>query len=101
MLHERYIVNPGQACAYKVGQLKILQLREKAKQDLGSKFNLKDFHNVVLQNGAMPLQILEQQVERYVRTKNQTQSKSSLGRDESRPHKPYKQVGATFMAPVF
>ncbi|MCI0415807.1 DUF885 domain-containing protein [bacterium] len=67
---ERYIVAPGQACAYKVGQLKILQLREKAKQTLGNKFNIKDFHNVVLKNGAMPLQILEQQVDRYIQSKS-------------------------------
>lgn len=67
---ERYIVAPGQACAYKVGQLKILQLRENAKQELGSKFNIKDFHNVVLKNGAMPLQILEQQVDRYIKNKS-------------------------------
>ena len=66
---ERYIVSPGQACAYKVGQLKILELREKAKQELGDRFNIKDFHNVVLKNGAMPLQILEQQVDRYIQSK--------------------------------
>jgi uncharacterized protein (DUF885 family) len=65
---ERYIVSPGQACAYKVGQLKILQLREMAKQKLGSKFNIKQFHNVVLQNGAMPLEILEQQVNNYIKS---------------------------------
>jgi uncharacterized protein (DUF885 family) len=66
---ERYIVSPGQACAYKVGQLKILELREKAKKELGSKFDIKDFHDVVLKNGAMPLQILEQQVDRYIQNK--------------------------------
>lgn len=66
---ERYIVSPGQACAYKVGQLKILELREKAKKELGSKFDIKDFHDVVLKNGAMPLQILEQQVDRYIQGK--------------------------------
>jgi uncharacterized protein (DUF885 family) len=66
---ERYIVSPGQACAYKVGQLKILQLREKAKKELGDDFNIKEFHNVVLKNGAMPMQILEQQVDRYIQSK--------------------------------
>ena len=45
---ERYIVMPGQACAYKIGMLKILELREKAKQELGNKFDLRKFHNVVL-----------------------------------------------------
>jgi uncharacterized protein (DUF885 family) len=66
---ERYIVDPGQACAYKVGQLKILELRDKAKKELGNQFNLKDFHDVVLQNGAMPLEILQQQVDNYIATK--------------------------------
>jgi len=66
---ERYIVSPGQACAYKVGQLKILELREKAKRELGDRFNIKDFHDVVLKNGAMPLEILEQQVDRYIQSK--------------------------------
>jgi uncharacterized protein (DUF885 family) len=47
---ERYMGNPGQACAYKVGQLKILELRERAKAALGPKFDLKDFHAVVLEN---------------------------------------------------
>jgi uncharacterized protein (DUF885 family) len=66
---ERYIVMPGQACAYKIGMLKILELREKAKQQLGNKFDIKDFHNVVLKNGAMPLSILEQVVEQYIQSK--------------------------------
>jgi uncharacterized protein (DUF885 family) len=63
---ERYIVSPGQACAYKVGQLKILELRERAKQKMGSRFSLKEFHNIVLQNGSMPLEILERQIEKYI-----------------------------------
>ena len=63
---ERYIVNPGQACAYKVGQLKILELRERALDELGDAFEIKEFHNVVLRNGAMPLSLLEEQVERWI-----------------------------------
>jgi uncharacterized protein (DUF885 family) len=63
---ERYIVNPGQACAYKVGELKILELRSRALESLGEDFDLKQFHNVLLTNGAMPLNILEQQVDRYI-----------------------------------
>ncbi len=63
---ERYIVNPGQACAYMVGQLKILALREQARQQLGDAFDLREFHNVVLGNGAVPLGILEQLVDRWV-----------------------------------
>jgi uncharacterized protein (DUF885 family) len=56
---ERYFVNPGQALAYKAGMLKILALRENAKQQLGDKFDLKQFHNEVLVHGALPLTILE------------------------------------------
>lgn len=70
---ERYIVMPGQATAYKVGMMKILELREKAKLALGDKFNLRDFHDVVLKNGAVPLDILEQIVNRYIaETKSKT-----------------------------
>ncbi|WP_198782877.1 DUF885 domain-containing protein [Shewanella putrefaciens] len=70
---ERYIVMPGQATAYKVGMMKILELREKAKSALGDKFNLRDFHDVVLKNGAVPLDILEKLVDRYIaETKSKT-----------------------------
>jgi uncharacterized protein (DUF885 family) len=63
---ERYMALPGQACAYKVGQLKILELREKARAALGPKFDLKDFHTVVLENGAVPLTVLEQLVYAWI-----------------------------------
>ena len=66
---ERYIVMPGQACAYKIGMLKILELRERARQQLGPKFDLRDFHDVVLKNGALPLEILEQVVNEYIAAK--------------------------------
>ncbi|MGI2126266.1 DUF885 domain-containing protein [Shewanella oncorhynchi] len=66
---ERYIVMPGQATAYKVGMMKILELREKAKLALGDKFDLRDFHDVVLKNGAVPLDILETLVDRYIADK--------------------------------
>jgi uncharacterized protein (DUF885 family) len=59
---ERYLVNPGQALAYKTGMLKILELREKMKQKLGDKFDLKEFHNQVLAAGPMPLPVLEKRV---------------------------------------
>ncbi len=65
---ERYIVMPGQACAYKIGMIKILELREKAKQELGNTFDLREFHNVVLKNGAVPLHILEDIVDDYIKT---------------------------------
>ena len=67
---ERYMGQPGQACAYKIGQLKILELRERAKAELGPRFNIKDFHAVVLENGAVPLTILERLVLEWIaRTK--------------------------------
>lgn len=63
---ERYIVMPGQACAYKIGMLKMLELREKAQKALGEKFSLPAFHDVVLKNGSMPLNILERVVDEYI-----------------------------------
>ncbi|RYY20655.1 MAG: DUF885 domain-containing protein [Cytophagaceae bacterium] len=66
---ERYIVMPGQACAYKIGMLKIVELRERARQQLGSNFDLRDFHDVVLRNGALPLEVLERVVNDYIAAK--------------------------------
>jgi uncharacterized protein (DUF885 family) len=66
---ERYINNPGQATSYKIGQLKILELRERAKRELGDRFDIRDFHAVVLENGPLPLDILEQQVDAYIAAK--------------------------------
>lgn len=63
---ERYMALPGQACAYKVGELKILELREKAKAALGDKFDIRDFHAVVLENGGVPLTLLEQLVDEWI-----------------------------------
>lgn len=63
---ERYIVMPGQACAYMIGMLKILELREKVKTALSDNFDLKAFHNVILRNGALPLELLERVVDRYI-----------------------------------
>jgi uncharacterized protein (DUF885 family) len=65
----RYIVLPSQATAYKIGMLKILELREKAKKELGSKFDLRQFHEVLLTNGAVPLDMLEQLVDRWIKSK--------------------------------
>lgn len=68
---ERYINNPGQATSYMVGQIKILELRERAERELGDKFDIRDFHAAVLENGAMPLDILDAQVSAYIaRTKS-------------------------------
>jgi uncharacterized protein (DUF885 family) len=66
---ERYIDNPGQALSYKIGMLKILELREKAKTELGAKFDIRDFHDVVLKNGAVPLPVLESLVNDYITAK--------------------------------
>ncbi|MCF6288452.1 MAG: DUF885 domain-containing protein [Proteobacteria bacterium] len=63
---ERYIVWPGQALAYKVGMIKILELREKAKNQLGDKFDIRDFHTHVLRNGSLPLTMLEEQIDAYI-----------------------------------
>lgn len=65
----RYVVWPGQATAYKIGMLKILELRQRAMDQLGDRFDLKEFHNVVLGNGSMPLEILEQVVDDYIAAK--------------------------------
>lgn len=63
---ERYIVAPGQACAYKVGQLEILALRQRAMDRLGPNFDLKKFHNVVLTHGSLPLTLLERVVDDWI-----------------------------------
>ena len=63
---ERHIVMPGQATAYKIGMNKILELREKAKSELGDKFDIREFHDVVLSRGPVPLNILEQFVNDYI-----------------------------------
>jgi len=69
---ERYIVWPGQACGYMVGQLKILELRRKAQERLGDRFDIREFHNVILTNGALPLSILERVVDAWLDSKTQT-----------------------------
>ena len=63
---ERYIANPGQALAYKVGQLTILRLKAKAKEALGARFDPRAFHAVVLDTGALPMPVLERKVERWI-----------------------------------
>jgi len=64
---DRYIAWPGQALAYKMGQLTIRKLREEAKAQLGTKFDIKAFHDEVLNGGAMPLNLLQERVERWIR----------------------------------
>lgn len=63
---DRYIGGPGQACSYKIGQLKIRELRERAKQKLGAKFDLKTFHDEILSGGSLPLDVLDARVTRWI-----------------------------------
>ena len=66
---ERHFVMAGQATGYKIGMLKILELREKAKSTLGNAFDIREYHEVVLTNGRLPLNILEKQVDKWIASK--------------------------------
>jgi uncharacterized protein (DUF885 family) len=65
---ERYAVYPGQACSYMMGELKILECRERAKKALGAKFSLRQFHNKVLATGTVPLELLDRQVDAWIKS---------------------------------
>jgi uncharacterized protein (DUF885 family) len=65
---ERYVVTPGQACAYMIGQLRLVELRERARAALGERFSIRDFHGAVLRAGVVPLEILEREIETYIAT---------------------------------
>jgi uncharacterized protein (DUF885 family) len=65
---DRYIAWPGQALAYKMGQLTILKLRAEAKAQLGTQFDIRAFHDEILNGGAMPLDLLQERVERWIKT---------------------------------
>jgi uncharacterized protein (DUF885 family) len=66
---ERYITMPGQAVSYKIGELKIIELRNKAEKTLGKKFEVRTFHDQILKDGAMPLVIFEPKIEQWINTK--------------------------------
>jgi uncharacterized protein (DUF885 family) len=68
---ERYFVMPAQALAYKVGMTKLLELRELAQSELGEKFDIREFHNVVLTGGSVPLDILEDMIKQYIAGKQE------------------------------
>ena len=70
---ERYIVWPAQATSYKMGMIKILELRERAKNKMGDKFNLKQFHSIVLDQGIVPLFVLENLIDDWIEAENNTQ----------------------------
>lgn len=63
---ERYIVNPGQATAYMIGKLKIMELRERARRELGHDFDIREFHDVILTNGPVPLSIMEENIDGWI-----------------------------------
>ena len=66
---DRYISWPGQALGYKMGELKILELRQRSEEALGDRFDVREFHDAVLENGALPLPILEDRIDSYISRK--------------------------------
>ena len=72
---DRYIAWPGQALAYKVGQLEILKLREQAKKELGDKFDIRAFHDHVIDSGALPLDVLDERITTWIKNQKSTSSK--------------------------
>ncbi len=67
---ERYMAYPGQALSYKIGQLKIMELRQKAQRQMKQKFDIKVFHQKVLESGVMPLALLEHKINQWIKTGN-------------------------------
>jgi uncharacterized protein (DUF885 family) len=71
---DRYITNPGQALAYKIGELKIKELRKYSSDELGEKFDIREFHDRVLEQGAVPLSLLEKHIKEYMAKKRNCRS---------------------------
>jgi uncharacterized protein (DUF885 family) len=63
---DRYLATPGQATAYKMGELKIQELRARAENALGAEFSLRDFHDIIIADGSMPLSLIERRVDAYI-----------------------------------
>jgi len=66
---ERYIANPGQALGYKIGQIRIREMRDKSEAALGSRFDIKEFHSQILRDGALPMDVLEEKIDRWIESK--------------------------------
>ena len=80
---DRYVVQPGQACSYMIGELKIVELREKAKTALGGRFMLGEFHNRVLGAGRVPLSVLEGDIDRWIAEKEELSTEAFLRRSHT------------------
>ena len=77
---DRYIVSPGQALAYKIGQRKFLELRERARRELGARFDIRAFHDAVLAEGALPLDVLDARIDAWIAQRKAPAASSERGR---------------------